>query len=134
MNPPRNNAAPTAPPRSRNSSARWPRIGLAAITLLLMLCCAGCRSWSEYAPSVHTGPLGNAVAATLPPGTRVVIAADPPRSSIAQAFTGSITVGRDSVESLLLTAPLILVTPAWIAERDARELELHRKLSDLKNK
>lgn len=93
--------------------------------LLLTLFCAGCSSSRQsILASVHQGPLGNAVLVTLPPGTRIHLPNDSDAAFVRAALVNEVEPGG---ETLVTRRPLKLATPAYIAERDARELELIRR-------
>jgi hypothetical protein len=69
-------------------------------------------------------PLGNAVLATLPPGTVLVL--PKPDQAMSAAFANEIA---STGAVLRTTASLLLCTPAYIAERDERELRLVEALA-----
>lgn len=104
-----------------------------AMMLSLSLCFAGCaafRSPREIQPAVTQGPQGNAVLATLPPGTVVYLPTLADGQKIHAAFLNEVngTNRTDGTYVLEVVRPLKVCTPAYIAERDATEMELHRRL------
>lgn len=111
-----------------------------ATMLGLMLCCAGCGHNTRLA-SVRQGPLGNAILAILPPGSVVEVASADDAAQLQMAFVNEMRPSaasppeRDPTPTsrrLLLTAPLRLCTPAYLAERDLAELEQWRVIEALK--
>lgn len=117
---------------STNCRSRLRPLALVAMTLPLMLSCAGCvRSRLELQPSIHQGPLGNAVMMTLPAGTLIKLPTDEGSELFLNAFANEIdrSNGRNPAQ---LKAPLKICTPAWVAERDAAELELHKTINALR--
>jgi hypothetical protein len=131
-------------PPSRAKS--WQRAS-AAMMLGLTLCCAGCAHRTRLA-SVHPGPMGNAVLATLPMGTVLELPTAECRAQLGAAFVNELEVGsaaaseaidggdtrspRSADRRLRLKALLKLCTPAYVAERDIAELELWRQIEALK--
>ena len=95
---------------------------LLVMTLWLILCCVGCISRSQYYPTVST-QTGNGTIATLPAGTQIRLYKD--GSEISRAFVNETKlVSDDSKNCIVLetVVPLKLATPAYINERDEREL------------
>jgi hypothetical protein len=112
-----------------------PRRALGAMTLALMLGCAGCSAWRSrpaLLPSVHQGPLGNAALMTLPAGTELRIQRPEAAHNLGQAFVNEMEPV--SGGGWQLRTALRLCTPAYLAERDQRELELMREIQRLKIK
>jgi hypothetical protein len=115
---------------------RWPRRGGLGMMLGLTLCCASCATGPGVTrPSVNA--TGNGVLTSLPPGT--LIAVDPVTGDLLQkVFVNEIAPaewtytdehGRPRTERVLwLKKPLKLCTPEYLLERDAREVELMRRL------
>lgn len=126
------NKSTTANPRSTKSKTKSPMRGLMAMMLLLTLCAGGClHSPNKLLPSMHQGPLGNAVLMTLPPGTQIIPPAGVDPAPFG-AFVNEIGPAKVGTPNLLLRAPLKLATPAYIAERDAAESALFKQIQDLK--
>jgi len=124
MKPRHNNALTIVAASSIPSTRKSRPLAKLATTLLLTLCCAGClTSRPQIAPSVHQGPTGNAIAAQLPIGTSLEQL--PPY--ITAVFVNELENGRTK-------SSLYLVTPAYISERDARELQLLKRLEELRSK
>jgi hypothetical protein len=124
------------PSSSATGKAKWipstkksPALALAVMTLALMLYCAGCaHSSPELNPSVHQGPIGNAVLLTLPAGTVIQVPDDSITPLLRAAFANEL----ETQNSKLVTrTPLSLCTPAYIAERDAAELQLMKRIEEL---
>ena len=114
-----------------------------AMTVALMLCCGGCANMPLT--SVHQGPLGNAVLATLPAGTRLEIPGAESERQLEAAFVNEVRSSRLNAQSpkpttnlelgawnLELRTPLKLCTPAYLAERDLREMELLKQIEILR--
>jgi len=64
--------------------------------------------------------MGNAILATLPAGTIL----QPPSTEDARRLQTLFETAPAPAGGLRLISPLLLATPAWLAERDARELDL----------
>jgi len=129
MKPHPNNAPTTAAASSIPSMRILLERAVLATMLLLMLYCAGClTSKPQITPSVHQGPTGNAISAQLPIGTRLELPADSPVSSAITA------VFANELEKGMTKSSLYLVTPAYISERDARELQLLKRLEELRSR
>jgi len=116
----------------RSSGCWWrsARPVSAVMTLALMLCAAGCISSPELNPSVHQTPLGNAVLVTLPVGTMIWLPNSETQDQVRAAFINELGPSGNGLKSI---APLKLATPAYIAERDAIELDLIRRLEPKTN-
>jgi hypothetical protein len=77
-------------------------------------------------------PQGNAYRVALPPGTVITFPSVPAHDQ-ARAVAVSET-GPDGDRALVLTAELQLVSPAYIAERDAAEVRYVRRIIELEAK
>jgi len=106
----------------------------APIMLAPMLCVGGCSIIRPDgpAPSVHQGPMGNAILATLPAGTMIRLD-DPARQAQMRAlFVNEVAQQADSGNGeMTLRVELLICTPAYIAERDAAELRLWHQIQRL---
>lgn len=132
MNPHPNNEPTTGARRLRSSLARLAMPALLVTTLVLSLCFEGCalfKTREEILPSVHQASQGNAVLATMPAGTVVKLPFHSAR--ITAAFANETLT---TSNSLTLMQPLLLVTPAYIAERDAIEMSLRSRVAELEAK
>jgi len=92
------------------------------MTLWLILCCVGCISRSQYYPTV-SAQAGNAVIATLPVGTEIRLYKN--GSEISRVFVNETKLVSDGSKNCIVLetiVPLKLATPAYINERDEREL------------
>jgi hypothetical protein len=138
MNPPRNNDWMMSPKNSTACASSSPRRAPTVMMLALTLCCAGCASWRSppaLAPSVLQGPLGNAVLVTLPRGTELVLpAATGGRPGLGVQLGQALVneVAPAGTNRWRLTTDLRLCTPAYLAERDAAELQLLLEIQRLK--
>jgi hypothetical protein len=112
---------------STNCKSGSQMLALLATTLLLMLSCGGCvRSRLELQPSIHQGPLGNSILTRLPVGTVI----QPP--AVGTNNLGLLWPFANEMNGYVTTQPLMLCTPAYIAERDAAEIELHKTINALR--
>lgn len=85
----------------------------------------GCATTSSRpTPSVLQTSRGNAWAIQLPIGTQIKMI-DPKQLQ---------AIAVNEMEGEVITKPVILVSPAWVTERDERELELYRTIEKLKIK
>ncbi len=96
-----------------------------------MLCVASCSSVSR--PSLQapadSQQTGNAYRLLLPAGTTIVPADERSRREIAAiAYNELVPTARD----LEMARPLQLVSPAYIAQRNATELQLLKVIAELK--
>jgi hypothetical protein len=73
---------------------------------------------------------GNAYRAALPPGTVITFPASSGHLEAARAVAVNETT-LDGDRALTLTAELQLVSPAYIAERDATEIRYVRRILEL---
>ncbi len=103
-----------------------------------MLCVVSCSSGPRPSVQPATGTaLGNAYRLLLPPGTAITL---PDAATAAQvraiAYNELSPIGhrQSAIENAALTlrSPMQLVSPAYIAERNATELRLLRELADAK--
>jgi hypothetical protein len=105
-------------------------------TLVLSLCCAACvscRTRDEIRPAIHQGPQGNAVLATLPQWTILELppeTSDADLAALQSAFANELAPLTPNRFAFAVKTPLKILTPAYLAERDAAELNLHRLLQD----
>lgn len=133
-----NKRSTIAAPNWTASSAKLRRHARVATMLTLSLCCAAwvsCKTPDRIQPAIHQGPQGNSVIATLPPGTVILLPESMPPTtaqSIAAAFVNE-AYHTQTMNGLRITLhePLRLITPAYLAERDAREMNLHRRMAEL---
>ena len=136
-----NNKSTTAAPRWTASIAKSRRPARVATMLALSLCCAAlglftsCKTRDRILPAIHQGPQGNATVAMLPAGTVIILPESMPSTvaqSIATAFVNE-AYHTQTMNGLRITLhePLRLITGAYLAERDAREMNLHRRIAEL---
>lgn len=111
-------------PRPRRASRSWRPL---AILPVLMLCAACSTTGSRPSVVPQTGPLGNSYRALLPVGTEITAPTD---AAAAQLGAVAVNEATRAGRVLTLTAPLQLVSPAYIAERNATEATLRLRLSD----
>lgn len=95
---------------------------------VLMLCVAGCSTLSRPSVLPSTGPLGNSYRLLLPKGTTLLL---PTQASADQVRAVAINETSASGRDIVLLAPLQLVSPAYIAERDAADLRLMQTIAAL---
>ena len=91
---------------------------------LLMLFAAGCQSPSASNPAVLQTALGNAYRIQLPAGTTLTLPDDASAAqvrAIAVNEIGTPDSGLPTPNCVRLTQPLQLVSPAYIADRDATD-------------
>ena len=97
---------------------------------VLMLCAACSTPVSRPSVAPQAASLGNSYRASLPKGTEIHAPTDAVAAQLgAVAVNEATRAGR----VLTLTAPLQLVSPAYIAERNSTEAALRLRLSDLLN-
>lgn len=99
--------------------------------IALSLFCASCTTSSR--PAFQRTTLGNAVIAPLPAGTEILAIKKLP--GVEAAFANEIEGtwwGASEWRCLKLKEPLVLATPAYIAERDRREIELMKEIERLR--
>ncbi len=104
-----------------------------ATMLLLMLCCVSCSTTRKYFPAISTNRTGNAILATLPPGTELRLYEN--TDEFSRAFvneTRIITNTHPGCMVLKTITPLKIATPAYISERDRRELLYLQLIENLK--
>lgn len=94
-----------------------------------MLCALGC----SYAPrpSIHPAPTGNAYRLLLPPGTTITLPDDRAAAEIRAVAHNELAPGTG--RTVALSAPLQLVSPAYIAGRNAAEISLLTLIADLRS-
>jgi hypothetical protein len=112
-----------------------PRPAAAATMLALTLCCGGCVR-APLRPSIQATPAGNAILATLPAGTRLAFPAPDTASAFRRLFASELRPeapggGLAPSAPLVLSQPLKICTPAYLAERDSLELERLRQVESL---
>lgn len=97
--------------------------------LVLMLCCAGCTSSRAIRASVG-GPMGNAIAMTLPVGTELRLESPALARDLGQVLANeTLTLGPGV---LVTTTPLKLCTVEYLEERDLAEMQLILQLNALR--
>lgn len=112
----------------------WPRRAVGVMMLWLMLSCAGCATGrGRLSASISTGPLGNSVLSTLPPGTMLQPPDPDVTAMLLSLFSGHLAISANP-PGLRVLLPLRLATPSYLAERDAAEMELHRIIETLQTK
>ena len=94
-----------------------------------MLFAAACAHSSSPAPSVNQTALGNAYRVILPPGTTITLPNDATAAQLRAVAVNETTPG--GTRAITLTAPLQLVSPAYIAERDQAERAYAQRIIDL---
>jgi len=94
-----------------------------------MLFVASCSTVSH--PSVQASATGNSYRLQLPPGTRITAPDDASAAQIRAVAVNELVPG--SGRELVLAAPLQLVSPTYIAERNATESSLLQLITNLKN-
>ncbi len=99
------------------------------ILLPLTLCAAACSSITH--PSVTEGATGNSYRLVLAKGTRILAPDDATAAQIRAVAVNELVPGTG--RELELAQPLQLVSPAYIADRNATEASLLRLIADLKN-
>jgi hypothetical protein len=102
--------------------------------LLLSLSCAvfvSCRTPDEIRPAVHIGEQGNAVIVTLPVGTLIQVPVQSDADRVAGAL---INESAKTNRAIMVLTPLKLVTSAYLSERDAAEMALHKRIAELEAK
>ncbi len=127
---PLRNARSNSSASSRTSRTKSPAPARLAITLALSLCCAACAHRPALAPAIAQTARGNAVLMTLPAGTQLQFP-DANSHELARAvFVNEVEAkpGR----ALQVRSPLRLATPAYIDDRDARELALIEQIERMK--
>lgn len=113
---------------SPTSGSLWQRWKLRVILLPLMLCVTGCSMLSRPSIVQQPTPLGNSYRLLLPKGTVLVLPTQPSADQVRAVAINEVSAsGRD----IVLTAPLQLVSPAYIAERDAADLRLEQTIAAL---
>jgi hypothetical protein len=103
---------------------------------LVCVVCVSCKTPARILPAVHQGPQGNAVLMTLPAGTAIEMSrdsSDESRALLQSAFANELTPG-PRPSAFVLRRSLIICTPAYLAERDAAEMNLHRRIAALEAK
>lgn len=114
------------------TSACWGncrRPGLAAMMLALSLCCAACVSGPRLMPSVAHTAQGNAILAALPAGTVLQLPNAKDTDLMRALFVNEVEAAG---AGLRLFRPLRLATPAYIVDRDQREVELLMRIEVLR--
>lgn len=130
--PRKTNGATIAHGISPTSSGSLPKLRRVATSLALMLCVAGCTSVSST-PSVAPAPataLGNSYRLLLPAGTKLELPDARSRQQTAAIAINELAPANGA--ALELAKPLQLVSPAYIAERNAAEMTLLREIVELK--
>ena len=92
-----------------------------------MLFAAGCASLPTA--SISPSEAGNAYRVVLPAGTVIFLPSQKSRQQVHAVAVNETTRGGD--RDITLTAELQLVSPAYIAERDAAEVRLVRRILEL---
>lgn len=107
---------------------------LVAILPLLMLCVAGCSTVPQ--PSVLPAggaAKGNAYRLLLPEGTQIALPDEHSYREVAAIAYNELAVGASlPARSVALARPLQLVSPAYIAQRNAGEMALLKAIDELK--
>ena len=127
-------------PRPASKAATWLQLmsslprkswrrGGAATMLALMLCCAGCAHRPPLA-SVNQGSLGNALLSTLPARTVLRLPHASATARLHSLLVNEVTL--TAPDSLTVNTPLKICTPAYLAERDLRELALLQQIEQLR--
>lgn len=107
----------------------WKR---AAILLPLMLCVAGCSTVSRPSVTPVEGtPLGNSYRVQLPAGTIITLPTNTAATQIGAVAINELHSISTDRHTVTLSTPLQLVSPAYIAERNAVELRLAQRIADL---
>ncbi len=99
--------------------------------LALSLFCAGCAHRLPNA-AVASLPAGNAVLVELPPGTVLTLPDNREQGYVRALFPNEVEEAPGA--GLRLRSPLRLASPAYIAERDQRELMLIQKIAEMQVK
>lgn len=93
-----------------------------------MLFAAGCSTAPR--PSINPTEAGNAYRLLLPAGTTLTLPDDANAAQIRAVAHNEVQPGQG--RSFTLAAPLQLVSPAYIAERNADEITLVQIIADLR--
>ena len=96
-----------------------------------MLCAAGCKTLSSPTPSVNQTTLGNAYRLQLPAGTMLTLPTDAVAAQIRAVAVNEVKAVGTPASTITLTAPLQLVSPAYIAERDQTDRRYAQRIIEL---
>ncbi len=128
--PPKNAATTSAVNTPTPWTKSLPR-AVAVTMLVLSLCCAGCAHKLPNA-AVASLPTGNAVLVELPPGTLLTLPGNREQAYVRSLFPNEVEEAPGA--GLRLRSALRLATPAYIADRDQRELMLLQVIEELRVK
>ena len=105
-------------------SASWNcKLSVCAALATMLVLTSSCASFTSASrPSVLHAASGNAFLLTLPAGAVILFPTQQSQQQV-RAVAVNETLG-DGDRTVTLTAPLKLVSPAYLAARDARELQL----------
>ncbi len=118
--------SPSVKPKSPSSK-------LTAILPLLMLCVVSCSTVSQ--PSIQPAqgaPAANAFRLQLPAGTKIAPVDDRSRRELEAIAHNELEPQLVRAREVELAKPLQLVSPAYIAQRNATEMHLLKMISELK--
>jgi hypothetical protein len=108
---------------------------LAAILPVLMLCVSSCATVSRPSVSLAAGtPQGNAYRLALPAGTTIALPNEAAAAQVRAVAVNELVLARPAAaaSTVTLRAPLQLVSPGYMARRDAEEISLLKLIADLK--
>lgn len=114
----------------RRSSGTWWKPGAGVITLGLMLCWSGCVTQQSRLSTSVSGPAGNQVVATLPPGTLILLPDQGSARTVSRALINESELMGDQVR---LTRSVAVCTVEYLVGRDLREMALIQELQRLKS-
>ena len=118
--------------KSNRSQSRLRSASRLGILLALTLCVAGCATSTRPTASVTQTSIGNAYRVQLPAGTTITLPDEVSENQIRAVAVNEIaSEWRTPGAPLRLTAPLQLVSPAYMVERNDTEKRYALRIAEL---